>query len=504
MSQTGRHSSSNRDPGKKAPRRIEDNPSPDGIDEVLAEEELSADGTEAAAAAGSAHHADGTHRPRKKNPTHSSGRSGSGSGGKKRRRRKKKKKGGWKVALLVILGVLLVLGIAGYAFFHHLYGLMDTSSRTVGTATPTPYVEVTPEPEGPTEEPEPTDTPEPTLPPLTEEELAAQAELELLDSLQEAAEDITYSEDVYNLLLIGADGTSKKVERGDAMLLLSINRATKKIWITSLMRDTQVSIYTAERTFYGTGHLNWTTQWGGVGMLVATIEDSHNFAVKIDNWALVNFVDFADIAGMLGPIEVTVTPAEAASMNELIRQVAQMRDKVYKLKKKPASERTPRVYFPEEGGTVEISDGIQILAYCRERKAGLGTENHYGDTGRSYKQREVLKLMWENVKKMSLTEQYALLEKVMSIITTDLTEGKCIQLLLTAPQLLTYDIETQQCPALGAMAKTRDANNLAIYLADWRVNRNLLRHTIYGEEMSRAELTSSYTGVAVYVGDPTA
>lgn len=47
---------------------------------------------------------------------------------------------------------------------------------------------------------------------------------------------------VYNILLIGADGRTEELERSDAMILLSINKTTKTMWLTSLMRDTQVEI----------------------------------------------------------------------------------------------------------------------------------------------------------------------------------------------------------------------------------------------------------------------
>ena len=42
-------------------------------------------------------------------------------------------------------------------------------------------------------------------------------------------------------------------------------------------------------------------------LLIQAIESEKNFAIHIDNWAQVNFLDFAEVAGLLGPIEVTVT-----------------------------------------------------------------------------------------------------------------------------------------------------------------------------------------------------
>ena len=421
---------------------------------------------------------------------------------RKKTGRKKRKSAAGKI-LLIILALLLVILAVGYAVFHSLYSQLN--SKSGARATPTPQVQVTadpaatpgsgtPEPEA-TEEPEVTEEPEETPRPLTEEEQRALEENELRASLEKDAEEIMYNENVYNMLLIGADGTGDTLERSDAMLLLSINKATKEIWITSFMRDTQVTI-----PGWGPGqHLNWATQFGGeengVQLLIDTLESEKNFAIHIDNWAMVNFLDFGEVAGMLGPITVSVTSDEAKSMNHLIRQVCQMRDKYYGLE---GENTTPRSLFKtRKDGTYTITDGIQILAYCRERSTTRTALGRFGDTGRSIKQRKVQEDMWENVKKMSLKQQYDVAKAAMSIITTDLTERQCFSLLLMAPTLKDYVIYNQQIPYEDAMNKGLNANGLSTYFPDLKVNRNILRATIYGEEVSQADLHSSYTGKTV-------
>lgn len=392
----------------------------------------------------------------------------------------KKKKHTLRTVLIIVAAVLVVAVLAVLFVFRDLYSQMNTKQNpTSATAAPTAAAETAVE-----TTPEPTPSPSPTPEPLTEEELAALAEIELKSSLQEEAEEIMYSEDVYNILLLGADGRSDEVERSDAMILLSINKSTKTMWLTSFMRDTQVTIPN-----WGTGHLNWATSIGGVDTLISTLESEQNFAIHIDNWAMVNFLDFAKIAAMVGPVTVSVTAEEAADINLLIREACQLNDAEY-------GTDVERCYFPtDQDGTYTITDGFQILGYCRERHVG-------GDTGRSEKQRDVLMQMWNNVKSMSLTDQYALAKEIMSIVTTDLTMGECASLLLQATDFLTYDISAQQCPVIGAFWKGRDADGLSIYNADFEVNRNFLRATIYGEEMSAEDLTSYWTGEAVQVYYP--
>ena len=60
----------------------------------------------------------------------------------------------------------------------------------------------------------------------------------------------------------------------------------------------------------------------------------------------------------------------------------------------------------------------------------------------------------------------------------------------------------QQCPTPGSFWRGLDANGLSIYNADFVINRNFLRATIYGEPMSARTLTSYWSGNAVQVYYP--
>ena len=392
----------------------------------------------------------------------------------------KKKKHVGRTVIIVIAAVILVILLAVFLIFRDMYGQLNSHSRTTPQPAVSAAVETTPEI---------TAAPEPTAAPLTEEEKAKLEEMELRSSLAESAEEVMSDKNVYNILLIGSDGRTEELERSDAMIILSINKTTKTMWLTSLMRDTQVEI-----ADWGTGHLNWATRFGGVDMLINTIESTRNFAIDIDNWAMVDFLDFAKIASMVGPVTVSVTAEEADDINVRIREACRLNDEANGTAGTP--DHTPRCYFPtDQDGTYTITDGFQILGYCRERHFG-------GDTGRSEKQRDVLMQMWNNVKKMSLTEQYALAKEIMSIISTDITMGQCASLLLQAPDFLTYDINTQQCPTPGSFWRGLDASGLSIYNTDFVVNRNFLRATIYGEDMTAGELTSYWTGNAVQVYYP--
>ncbi len=404
-------------------------------------------------------------------------------------RPEKKKKHVGRTVIIVIAAVILVILLAMFLIFRDMYSQLYTRHHnpTETPDVPSAMTDSIPDADSPsamTDSIPDADSPSDSASVLTDEEKAKLEEMELRSSLAESAEEVMSDKNVYNVLLIGSDGRTEELERSDAMILVSINKTTTTIWLTSLMRDTQVEIAN-----WGSGHLNWATRFGGVDMLINTIESTRNFAIDVDNWAMVDFLDFAEVAAKVGPITVSVTKEEAADINLLIREACQLNDQYY-------GTSVPRCYFPtDKDGTYTISDGFQILGYCRERHIG-------GDTGRSQKQRDALMQMWGNVKKMSLTDQYALVKEIMSIVNTDITMGQSASLLLQAPELLTYDIQMQQCPTPGAFWRGLDANGLSIYNADFRVNRNFLRATIYGEEMSSGDLTSDWTGEFVQVYYP--
>ena len=120
----------------------------------------------------------------------------------------KKKKHVGRTVIIVIAAVVLVVLLAVFLIFRDLYSQMNTKPRTTPepTAVPAAVIEATPEV---------TATPEPTPRPLTEEEKAELEEMELRSSLAESAEDVMSDSNVYNILLIGADGRTEELERRD-------------------------------------------------------------------------------------------------------------------------------------------------------------------------------------------------------------------------------------------------------------------------------------------------
>ena len=188
------------------------------------------------------------------------------------------------------------------------------------------------------------------------------------------AEDIEHIEgvelisdkNVRNILLIGCDKANGGSSRSDSIMIASVNKSTGRITVCSILRDTHLYI-PGERE----AKVNAAYAWGGANLLIQTIE--HNFGIKIDDYATVNFEMFTALVDGLGGVDVEVTEDEADYINNRHR---------YGKEKKPDTF--------ESGESVHLN-GYQALWYSRIRKLD-------SDFMRTQRQRKVISAIASKVK----------------------------------------------------------------------------------------------------------
>ena len=107
------------------------------------------------------------------------------------------------------------------------------------------------------------------------------------EEIESVASSPMKEEGVTNILLIGNDSRENGEDgRSDAMILLSISNKTKKIYMTSLLRDMYVEI-----PGYKDNRLNAAYSYGGAELLMETIEQ--NFDIHISRYVLDYFDDLS-------------------------------------------------------------------------------------------------------------------------------------------------------------------------------------------------------------------
>lgn len=347
---------------------------------------------------------------------------------------KKRKK--WLIALVSVVLVLGVLAGTGYGVFHHYFGLMgrlDTSDAD--------------QPSIPADETLPLESEdEPSTPPVSEDEIQnLEAELQKNLEQMEADSDL-YKTDAFNILLIGVDSQSNSMSgRSDSMILVSINKKTKQVTMTSFLRDIYCSI-----PGRWSDRLNAAYAYGGTELLKDTIKA--NFGISVDRCLVVNFILMMDLVDAVGGIDLDLTADEIGVMNRYYIN-AQNR-----LIGQPDGT---DILSQDNAGTIHVN-GNQVLAYARVRYIGT-------DFARTGRQQMVITKCLDKIKTMGLGEIGFLAEEFLPRVRTDMTEGDCAALLLMALDLKNYDFQSLAVPVDGSW-NNANINGMSVLTIDFAEN----------------------------------
>lgn len=341
--------------------------------------------------------------------------------------KKEKQRNGKRTALIVlcvVLAVILVLLITATAFVEHKLGLINKATDP-GTMSSSEYEEFLKNQE--------TETVDPEFSGVT---IHGDVEWNHGEGL------IEDSDQVLNILLIGQDRRSGQGRsRSDAMILCTIDKTTKSVTMTSFMRDMYVPI-----PGYQDNRINTCYALGGMELLDACLEK--NFGIQVDGNIEVDFFAFMDIIDMLGGVDITLTQAEANYLN------------------RRGNWDISNDHWNLVAG-VNTLNGSQALAYSRIREIG-------DDFGRTERQRTVLSAVAEKCKGLSLSELNKLLNKILPMITTDMSSSQIMNYALELfPMLSGMTIDTLRIPADGTYQNAW-VRGMAVLVPDLEANRQIL------------------------------
>lgn len=262
---------------------------------------------------------------------------------------------------------------------------------------------------------------------------------------------------VTNVLLIGSDSRGGERGRSDTMMLVSINKRTNEITLTSFMRDCYVEI-----PEYGWDKLNASYSYGGADLVMDTIES--NFGIKIDNYAAVDFVSFANIVDAVGGIEIDVSGAEIREINTILQA------EVNELMGDNARDDLLDV---DDDGKIKLN-GKQALSYARIRYVGNA------DFERTERQREVIEMIFNKLKKTGPSVISQVSDNVLPNVTTNMTTGQLYLLSLRVPFLFGYDIQKLQIPKDNTYHfEENTPSGSVLFIDDVMANYDMLKEEIF-------------------------
>ncbi len=352
-----------------------------------------------------------------------------------------KKPGKAAIVLIVVLAVLLALLAAGWIVYSRTVSKLNYQQRDAVSAVSS-------------------ETPPPLVDETASEEQRRQAEeinSQLAENLRDPGNADESGAQVTNILLIGVDNDNlpglDELGNADGLVILSINKTTRQVVMTSLMRDIYVSVPNQFNT-----KLTLSYHYGGVPMLIDTIEA--NFGVPIDNYALVNYIDVVNIVDAFGGVEIDLREDEIYAMEGKIANVNVLM----------GLDPSANAISQSQAGRITLN-GVQTAAYLRVRMAG------HGDYERTERARRVLGQLVEKARGMNAAELSEMADVVLPCITTDLTEGQILSLLVNAPQYMKYEMVSSRIPIEGS-SYGADMNGYYL-IVDYEVNREYLYNSIY-------------------------
>lgn len=221
--------------------------------------------------------------------------------------------------------------------------------------------------------------------------------------------------DIVNIMLIGQDKRPNENYRcrSDAMILVTFNKTTKTITMTSFMRDAYVEI-----PGYKPYKLNHAYQYGGMSLLNEALKV--NYGVDVSKDIAVDFSQFEQLIDKLGGVDITLTQKEAEHLNL---------GNSWNLK----------------AGKNRLT-GEQALRYSRLRSI----DNDYRRAGR---QRDVMQSLINRYMSLPALEMISMLDEILPLVSTNMSKSEIIDLIWDlAPLMTSCKYNNAQIPAEGTFS----------------------------------------------------
>lgn len=233
---------------------------------------------------------------------------------------------------------------------------------------------------------------------------------------------------IKNIALFGLDSRDDTFEgRSDCIIILSVDNKHGKIKMTSVLRDSNVSMRMTDYNgdyYYTDDKITHAYYFGGPELAVNTL--NRNFSLNIEDYVTVNFIRMAEIIDACGGVKIDISYDEMLQINNnLGLQINESND----------ADVDYTDYLYEDGEV--LLNGNQAVAYARIRYLD-------SDNVRAGRQQKVLMALLEQARGKSKLEYPELIRTLMPMCKTSLEFDDIVSLI---PILLTdFTIETMSVP----------------------------------------------------------
>ena len=254
---------------------------------------------------------------------------------------------------------------------------------------------------------------------------------------------VTMDDSIKNIALFGLDQRSAYSDdstRSDVIMVLTVDNKHKKLKITSILRDSYVSIEGENSNGVHVDYMdkiNAAYAEGGYELAIRTL--NRNFGLNIMDYVTIDFTDTAAIVDAFGGVEISLTAEEKWEINQNLWNLSQETEGLIKDSDflADANGQVVDLAGAEYSDSVELLNGNQAVAYGRIRNIGY-------DYQRVERQQIVFKALMNRVTQLSFGEYPSLISRLMPYCETslDLTDAIGMTPILTSD----FTIETISIP----------------------------------------------------------
>lgn len=279
---------------------------------------------------------------------------------------------------------------------------------------------------------------------------AAQSLIE--QQIIEAEGEIFQDENVFNILLIGTDERTDYFStnaRGDSCMILSLNKKDNSACLVSLERGMGVPVL---KEGYG-GQYDWFThtfRYGGADLMMKEVREC--LKVDVQHYIRVNFNTFQQGIEAIGGIDVELTQKEADYVNGFLAR---------------------RGGYEMLSAGMNHLDGYGAITYARCRKID-------SDWRRIERQRNVVQAAVDKTMDLNLVQLNDLLNQVLPLVQTNLSQSEITSLLLLAPRYRGVDMKQMTIPVDGTYGSMTGMGGRTLFAVDFATNAKILQEFLYG------------------------
>lgn len=277
---------------------------------------------------------------------------------------------------------------------------------------------------------------------------------------------------IENIVLFGVDDRTESYHgRTDSIIIATIDKGSKVVKLTSIMRDLYVEMGNSSSM----DRINAAYAYGGPELALKTL--NKNFGLDLKYYAIIDFRGFQELVDKVGGIDIDVKDYEVQEINKYIREVNGKNSTLL-----------------TKAGFQHLN-GQQALSYARIRYVGDG------DFERTERQRRVLNCLFDEAKQISILQIPDMITTLASYVQTNMPLSKVVNLGLAAYK---FDGGMQQMriPVQGYFEGQLVHGN-AVLVPDIKANAMFLKEFIYNVKVADNKDVPSYMQNNFHLDDGT-